>query len=446
MRAIIGRLRSPTAGSVVAGLGIQAALVVSGPILARMLGLEGRGQLAALILWPIVIAQLGSLGLPLAITYFIAQQRASVRSITRAAIAFAIPQTLLLMALHGAVLLLVLRGESSSIRLAGIATTAIVPAFLAREYGLAMLQGQQRFAAFNTLRMLPTLFYAGGVAALFVVDAGSILAVVLVMVTANGVLGAITLLTGILAARGADSAGGSADLREMLRFGLRGLFGSVSPIESFRLDQMVIAIFLTPAALGLYVVGLAFMNLPRFIGQGIGMVAYPSVAAQEDETAARRSMWRYLSATIVMSGSVAILLVLAAGWLVPQFFGDEFTGAIRITQILLLGVIFTSARRALVDGLRGRGHPTAGTIAEVVAWFWLAPALAVAAPLWGAIGIAGALSSSYAFSFCVLLIVAARLGEMPSLRLIPISLRTLGRRVGLPSAAKVAVAAEDDPW
>ena len=63
MRAIPRRLRSPTAGSVVAGLGIQAALVVSGPILARMLGLEGRGQLAALILWPIVIAQLGSLGL-----------------------------------------------------------------------------------------------------------------------------------------------------------------------------------------------------------------------------------------------------------------------------------------------------------------------------------------------------------------------------------------------
>ena len=446
MRAIVRRLRSPTAGSVVAGLGIQAALVVSGPILARMLGLEGRGQLAALILWPIVIAQLGSLGLPLAITYFIAQRRASVRSITRAALSFAIPQTLLLMALHGAVLLLVLRGESSSLRLAGIATMAIVPAFLAREYGLAMLQGQQRFAVFNTLRMLPTLVYAGGVATLFVVDASSILAVVLVMITANTALGGITLLAGILAAGGADTAAGPANLREMLRFGLRGLFGSVSPIESFRLDQMVIAIFLTPAALGLYVVGLAFMNLPRFIAQGIGMVAYPSVASQEDESAARRSMWRFLSATIVMSGSVAILLALAAGWLVPQFFGDEFKGAIPITQILLIGVIFTSARRALVEGMRGRGHPTAGTIAEVVAWFWLAPALVVAAPLWGAIGVAGALSSSYAFSFGVLLIVTARLGEMPSLRLLPVSLRTLGKRAGFLSAAKVAVATEDDPW
>ena len=412
MRAIVRRLRSPTAGSVVAGLGIQAALVVSGPILARMLGLEGRGQLAALILWPFVIAQLGSLGLPLAITYFIAQRRASVRSITRAALSFAVPQTLLLMALHGAVLLLLLRGESSSIRLAGIATMAIVPAFLAKEYGLAMLQGQQRFAAFNTLRMLIPAVYAGGVAALFVVDARGILAVVLVMITANTALGAITLLTGLRAAGSEDSAAGPADLREMLRFGLRGLFGSVSPIESFRLDQMVLVIFLAPAALGLYVVGLAFTNLPRFIGQSVGMVAYPTVAAHTDGAAARRSMWRFLSATIVMSGSVAILLVLATGWLIPFFFGDEFRDAGRITQILLLGVILSSAKRALAEGMRGRGHPMAGTIAEVAAWFWLAPALAVAAPLWGARGVAGALSSSYAFSFGALLIIAAVLGEL----------------------------------
>ena len=386
--------------------------MVSGPILARMLGLEGRGQLAALILWPIVIAQLGSLGLPLAITYFIAQRRASVRSITRAALSFAIPQTLLLMALHGAVLLLVLRGESSSVRLAGIATMAIVPAFLAREYGLAMLQGRQRFAAFNTLRVLPTVVYAGGVAALFVVDAGSILAVVLVMITANAALGAITLLTGLWAAGGADTAVGSADLREMLRFGLRGLFGSVSPIESFRLDQMVLAIFLTPAALGLYVVGLAFTNLPRFIGQSVGLVAYPSVAARTDRAAARRSMWGFFWVTVAMNVSLILLLLLTTGRLVPFFFGDEFRDAVRITQILLLGVIFSSARRALVDGMRGRGHPTAGTIAEVVAWFWLTPALAVAAPLWGARGVAGAMSSSYAFSFCVLVVVATVLGEL----------------------------------
>jgi hypothetical protein len=42
------RLRLATAGSVATGLAVQTALMVSGPLLARMLGLDGRGYLASL--------------------------------------------------------------------------------------------------------------------------------------------------------------------------------------------------------------------------------------------------------------------------------------------------------------------------------------------------------------------------------------------------------------
>ena len=59
--------------AVATGFAIQAVLVVTGPLLARMLGPDGRGYLAALILWPIVITQLGNLGIPSALTYSIAR-------------------------------------------------------------------------------------------------------------------------------------------------------------------------------------------------------------------------------------------------------------------------------------------------------------------------------------------------------------------------------------
>lgn len=47
-RANSTRLRLAVAGSIAAGLAIQAALMVSGPLLARMLSLDGRGYLASL--------------------------------------------------------------------------------------------------------------------------------------------------------------------------------------------------------------------------------------------------------------------------------------------------------------------------------------------------------------------------------------------------------------
>lgn len=407
------RLGIATAASVATGLAGQTALMVSGPLLARMLGLDGRGYLAALVLWPALIAELGSLGLPLAVTYHIARERASAKTVCRAALSFAVPQALLMTALHAAVLLLVLRGEPPSVRVAGVVTLAAVPASLAQQYGLAMLQGQQRFTAFNVFRLLPAVLYAGGVATLFMVGLSNILPVVLVLMGVNIGVGGTTLVTGLRADGSGDTASGSVSCTDMLRFGLRGLFGSVSPVESFRLDQVVLALFLAPATLGLYVVGLAFTNLPRFVAQSVGMIAYPSVAARTDTAAARRSMWAFFWATMAMSVSIVVPLLLTAGWLVPLFFGDEFRDAIQVTQILLPGMVFASARRVLSDGLRGRGYSAAGTIAEVAAWLWLAPALAMLAPLWGVNGVALSLSTSYVVSFGLLLVIAIAHGEVP---------------------------------
>jgi O-antigen/teichoic acid export membrane protein len=407
------------------------ALMVSGPLLARMLGLSGRGYLASLVLWPVLIAQLGSLGLPLAVTYHIAQERAVAARVARAAIWFAVPQTLLLTALHAMVLLVILHGEPASIRLAGAVTLAAVPASLAQQYGLAMLQGQQRFAAFNVLRLLPAVLYACGVATLFVSGSNSIVAAAMVLMAANATASAIILATGLHAVGSAGTARGSADLRAMLRFGLRGLLGTVSLIDSLRLDQVVLALFLAPTALGLYVVALAFTNLPRFVAQSVGMVAYPSVAARTDEAAARRSLWAFVWATGAMSMAIIGPLLLTAGWLVPLFFGDEFRDAARVTQILLPGMLFSSLGRVLSDGLKGRGHPTAGTLAEVATWLWLAPALAVAVPLWGVNGVALSLSTSYVVSFSVLLALAAAHGEAPVPPKLAVSPRAAWHRLRL---------------
>lgn len=406
------RLRWAVAGSAATGLAGQAALMVSGPLLARMLGLEGRGYLASLALWPALIAQLGSLGLPLAATYYTAQDRAAAPRVARTVLRFAVPQALVLTLLHAVVLLVTLHDEPASIRLAGAVTLAAVPASLAQQYGLAMLQGQHRFAAFNVLRLLPVAFYTGGVTTLFVSGEASVLLAALALVGANASAAALTLAAGLRAARSAGRTQSSLGLREMLRFGLRGLLGTVSPIESLRLDQVVLALFLSPTALGLYVVALAFTNLPRFVAQSVGMVAYPAVAARTDEAAARRSMWAFFWATAAMGLAIVVPLLLAAGWLVPLFFGDDFRDAVRVTQILLPGALFVSVRRVLGDGLKGRGRPTAGTVAEVAAWLWLAPALATLAPLWGVNGVALAMSTSYVVSFGVLLALAAAYGEL----------------------------------
>jgi O-antigen/teichoic acid export membrane protein len=432
------RIGFATAVSVLTGLAGQATLMISGPLVARMLGADGRGQLAALVLWPSVIAQLGGLGMPLAVTYELAHGSAGVARAKRAVLLFAGPQAVILSSVHALVLLFILSGEPASMRAAGLATLVAVPASLAQQYGLAMLQGKQRFAAFNALRLLPATVYAGGVVALFVVGVDSVLSVVLVTMGANLAIGVTTLTTGLRVAGRADAAAQRGDISAMLRFGLRGLLGSVLPIESLPLDQMVLALFLAKDALGLYVVGLAFTNLPRFVSQSVGLVAYPAIAGQTDATAARRSLWAFFWLTMAMAVVIVVPLWLAAGRLVPFFFGGDFRDAVSVTRILLPGALFAAGRRILSDGMRGRGHAAAGTVAEVASWFWLAPALAILVPLWGVNGVAAALSGSYAVSLAALLILAVAQGEVPYGTIL---VATAARRARLPGALRVGTAA-----
>ncbi len=67
--------------------------------------------------------------------------------------------------------------------------------------------------------------------------------------------------------------------RRAFRYGVSAVLGSSSPAEILRLDQAIIALALSRYTLGLYVVAVAFTNLPRFISQSVGIVAFPRVAA-----------------------------------------------------------------------------------------------------------------------------------------------------------------------
>ena len=50
----------------------QFLLAVSGIMLARALGVENRGEIAAAMLWPTVIAGIGTLGLTESLTFHVA--------------------------------------------------------------------------------------------------------------------------------------------------------------------------------------------------------------------------------------------------------------------------------------------------------------------------------------------------------------------------------------
>jgi O-antigen/teichoic acid export membrane protein len=434
-----------TGGTIATGLLGQVFLIVSGVFAARLLGAEDRGHLALLVLVPAALAQIGALGLPVATTFYIAQNPQNARAIVCRLARVYIAQAALLLAVHAVILVVLI--HFSDIGLApALLTLAVIPSSLAQQYGLAIFQGTQAFRRFNILRILPGGFYALGLTVLAI---GGLESLVIVTAIWVGTTAVAAISTAVTSARALpeESAGGPS-IREMCRFGGRALIDATSPVEAFRVDQAVVGVFLSPTVLGLYVVALAFTNLPRFISQSIGMVAYPRIAALPLRHA-RREIWRYVAVVVVIAGVAVVLLEGVMSRLVPLFFGSEFAPAVPLARILLVASFLVAIRRVLADGLRGTGRPGLGSLAEVSSWVVLFPALAAFAAIWGGKGVALALLLAASVSLVVLIgasslpvIALRRLGALAGIFWVGVSCVAAGAALTvLPERGGLLVAA-----
>lgn len=381
MSTLARQIPRGTIPSVAVGIGSQVAVAVSGICVARLLGVEGRGHFAVLVLVPHILVQLGGLGLPLATTFFIANDRHCAAATVRSLLGVAATQAILLTAIHAAVILWIVRDEAIEVRLAALVTIPVVAPALITVYGSAILQGLGDHRRFNLLRMLLVGLYAVFALGLFVVGTTSLVFVTVAWLMSVVVTALMTMLAlrPLLRQRGDGHSDGHRR-RGMVGFGLKGLLGSAAPVESFQLDQAIIGLFLSPQALGLYVVAGAFMNLPRFVAQSIGMVAYPHVAALPSDGAPKVAIGRFVGIAVVLCGCLVVVIELSVGLLLPLAFGAEFEAAVPVARVLLVAAFFTSIRRVLIDAARGLGMATLGTVAEVGAWLPVVPVLLIAGP------------------------------------------------------------------
>ena len=414
-----GRLvRRALAGSFASSGATQVALVVSGILSARMLGAEARGELALLVLVAAAFGLVGTLGLPLAVTYEIAQRGRNPRAVLRAVARSAAGQAVLFTALHGATLALLLRDVSSDVRLAGIATLVWTPAFIALQFGLAALQGGLRLDAYNALRAVAATLYAATTVVLWGAGLHTLEAIAAAFALAYLSAALIVLGAAVGAGRATVLDAEPIDLASMRRFGRRSLLGWFVPLEALRVDQAAVGLLVSPSALGLYVVAVAFTNLPRFVGQSIGAVAYPLIARLPDREAAHREVWRVVACGSLVIGTLVLVAEIAVGWLVPLLFGSEFEPAAPLARVLLPAGGLIAIRHILTDAARGASVAAAGSLAEVAGWAVFGAGLLLLLPRYEAMGVALAMLAASAASLAACLWVwlasARRLAGHPA--------------------------------
>jgi O-antigen/teichoic acid export membrane protein len=397
---------------------IQLANLASGILAARLLLPEGRGELAAIVLWPALIAGLGGLSLNSAAAFFSARERERVREIFAVATALSAVVAPAVTLLGFAILPLVYAGYPEEVR--GLARLYL--AFVALNvFGLSylsILQGRLVIGAFNALRTILPVANVALILGAMALGEARVGAFVAASLGANAIV--LVLAAALLVRAGWTGCRGSvALLQSMLRYALSVHAGYLVTVASQRLDQAFIALILSPADLGFYVVALAAGGVGNLAAGTMDMLAFPKVAAAAP--AARPVvLGRYLRATTALAVLAALSLVPLLPWLIELFFGRTFLPSAPAARVIAVSTIPFAFKTVLHGGLRAYDRPFLVAKVETLVLAVFAAALALLLPRFGILGAAWAVLSAN-LAGCTLLtaLVRRELGLSPAALLAP---------------------------
>lgn len=386
--------------SFVATATIQLVNIASGILLARILLAEGRGELAGAMLWPILVASLGIIGIHEAVTYHTARRTHGNDAILTSSLVLGCGLAVILVVLGYGIIDVALAGHRQEMRHAAHFYLAFIPLNFVTLLVASLLQGALCFAQWNILRTLVHVAYALLIPILHFLGTTSIFDFALASLLANG----LTAVVGItfVAARGWLRPTRPVVLRELGSYGIKAHVGTMSQILAEYLDQIVILIFLSATNLGNYVVALAIARLPAVPAATLAMLAFPKIAHARSLKEQTETLGRYLRITVVITLVGAIAIVLCADWIVAIFFGRSFIEAARLAQVLAVASFLMACKGILSSGLKGLSALGVVGGAEIAGLVVSTATLALLLPILGVLGAALAVTLAQAAAVMVM--------------------------------------------
>jgi len=364
------------------GLGL-----LTGTLGARLLGPSGRGQLAAIQLWPMTAVALGSGGLQEAMVYYCGRHREQSRRIATTSIVLLLAISPVLMVLGYLVMPRLLAAEPATVVRQAQLYMVIVPVLFVVFAGLNVLRALSDFRVWNSLRLALPAGYACVLLFAIPMHAHRVTWVAFGYFGWAAVL--LILAVWIFRHRLHGTAGfDTRYVRPLTRCGALSVSANAPASLNQRLDQMVIGAFLPPRLLGLYAVGVTWSMAVTPLSNAFSQVILPRLAGAHDAREAGERLCRASRVVAAATGVVALVLLAVSPVAVRLLFGPAFVPAIPTTLVLVLAAALFGMNTFYEEALRGLGRPGLAATAEFAGLFVTVPALYLLLPRAGILGAA----------------------------------------------------------
>jgi O-antigen/teichoic acid export membrane protein len=397
--------RSRLASHFTTTLFAQVAILVfgalSGVVVARLLGPEGRGELAALTLWPTMLVSLATMGINQAIVFNTGRRRLTLSEIWTSSTIIGFGQSILVVIVGLPVISLALRHYPSGVRDLAFLFLAASPLIILGGYPGNLLQGILDLSSFNLIRTIAPLVYTLGIALLFFLHRPVLRGVVCFQILGYGL--ALAIAYWILFKKEPIRIvwNGGACL-SLINYGWKTQLGNVSSYVNRSADQLVLSLFVAPNELGVYAVAVTMATAVGLFPQAAGIVTL-AAGSRSNPNEARKIIGHSFLASLLWLSIMCTLLFILAPALIKLLFGSAFAGSATACRILLPGSAALGLNQVLYDGARSLGEPALPSYAEGFATVVTFLGLWAFLPKFGYIGAAIASTLAYVSSLGLML-------------------------------------------
>lgn len=396
------------AGLRTVSLGLNAG---TGLITAAFLGAQGRGEQAAMILAPQALAGFATLGLHASLIYNIKADARHEREYIAMDLVLTLSAGLLAAGICWFLMPLWLSKFSQHVVEEAQLFLLLTPVVTASQTFAAVLESRAEFGAANRAGCLQ------GISALVVLGALAATRHLTPATSAGAYAGATVLAFFYMAVmvdyRITEPIRLSGTLfARLLQYGLRFYGVDVITITSGYLDRIIIAAFLSPAALGAYVVAWGFSRLLNIVPSAAETVLFPTVAAKSTKTVID-TIAMTVRVLTVFNALGALCLGILGPYVIAAVLGKSFASASGPLIVLLISIIPASAVGLLYKGYAASGRPEIVSVIHGIGLAVSFAAMVLLVPLCGAIG------AAYGILISALVRLGAALGGIPLLLGLP---------------------------
>ena len=385
---------------------IQGINVGTGVLTARVLLAQGRGELAAIILWPQFLAYMLTLGVPVSLVYHIKRHPDMQEAFTAAALVVGVVMGLVA-ALVGVVgIPLWLHQYSAADVLQAQLLMAIAPVGLVSVILFSAIQAREAFGYYNLFRYLNSIL-------------------VLLALVLFALVGRLTVATAAWAYMLAGLPAFAWNLwwvRRHLRPSLRGARAAAVPLLHYglrawgsdllgtvgdQLDRLLVVGLLAPFELGLYVVAQSLAGLVSFVPNAVIPVLLPKAAGRTTGEALS-TVGHAAGRTCVAMLVLGVPLFAVGDHVLRIVYGTTFAEAGTVFRLLLVAAVLSGVASVLSQAFLALGRPGIVTLLQGLAVATLAPLLLVFVPWLGLVGAGAAVLGSTAIRLLVVALLYAR--------------------------------------